>query len=48
MLLPEKYNAIDIWRLIKAGNGTAGLKTLAGKNIRIMMKGKKNSHSGRK
>ena len=35
------YNAVDIARLIKEGNGTAELTTVAGKNIQIMMKGKK-------
>lgn len=40
-VISGKYNAIDIARLIKAGNGTAELTTVAGKNIQIMMKGKK-------
>ena len=35
-----KYNAADIVKLIKAGNGTATLKTVAGGNIMISMKGK--------
>jgi uncharacterized surface protein with fasciclin (FAS1) repeats len=36
-----KYNAVDIAKLIKDGNGTAMLKTVAGGSIWIMMKGKK-------
>jgi uncharacterized surface protein with fasciclin (FAS1) repeats len=36
-----KYNVADIARLIKAGNGTATVKTVAGKNLWIMMEGKK-------
>ena len=36
-----KYNAVDIAKLIKAGNGTAQVKTVAGKNLWIMMEGKK-------
>ena len=36
-----KYNATDIAKLIKSGNGTAQLKTVAGKNLWIMMEGKK-------
>ena len=35
-----KYNAADIVKLIKAGNGTATLKTVAGGNLLISMKGK--------
>ena len=40
-VISGKYNAVDIAKLIKAGNGTAQLKTVAGKNLLIMMKGKK-------
>lgn len=36
-----RYNSTDIAKLIKAGNGTAVLKTVAGKNLWIMMEGKK-------
>jgi uncharacterized surface protein with fasciclin (FAS1) repeats len=36
-----KYNASDIAKLIKTGNGTAVIKTVAGKNLMVMMKGKK-------
>ena len=36
-----KWNASDIAKLIKAGNGTAQVKTVAGKNLWIMMEGKK-------
>ncbi len=36
-----KLNASDIAKLIKAGNGKAELKTVAGKSLWIMMKGKK-------
>ena len=36
-----KYNAVDIAKLIKAGNGTAEVKTVAGKSLWIMMEGKK-------
>ncbi|MEO7305998.1 MAG: fasciclin domain-containing protein [Ferruginibacter sp.] len=36
-----KYNVADIAKLIKAGHGTAQLKTVAGKNLWIMMEGKK-------
>jgi len=35
-----KYNAADIMKLIKAGNGTATVKTVAGGNLVITMKGK--------
>lgn len=40
-VISGKYNAVDIAKLIKAGNGTAQLKTVAGKNLWIMMEGKK-------
>ena len=40
-VISGKYNAVDIAKLIKAGNGTAQLKTVAGKNLLIMMIGKK-------
>lgn len=36
-----KYNASDIAQLIKKGNGKAMLKTVAGKDLWIMMKGEK-------
>lgn len=36
-----KYNASDLAKLIKNGNGKAELKTVAGKNIWIYMEGKK-------
>ena len=36
-----KYNSMDLAKLIKKGNGTATLKTVAGKNLSIMMEGKK-------
>ncbi|MEO6541358.1 MAG: fasciclin domain-containing protein [Ferruginibacter sp.] len=36
-----KWNASDIAKLIKKGNGTAQVKTVAGKNLWIMMEGKK-------
>lgn len=36
-----KFNSSDIAKLIKAGNGTAMVKTVAGKNLWIYMKGKK-------
>jgi uncharacterized surface protein with fasciclin (FAS1) repeats len=36
-----KYNASDLAKLIKKGNGTATLKTVAGGNLMIMMKGNK-------
>ena len=36
-----RYSSADLAKLIKAGNGTAVLKTVAGKNLKIMMKGKK-------
>jgi uncharacterized surface protein with fasciclin (FAS1) repeats len=36
-----KLNATDLAKLIKAGNGTATLKTVAGGNLMVMMKGKK-------
>ena len=40
-VIAGKYNAVDIAKLIKEGNGTAQLKTVAGKNLWIMMQGKK-------
>ncbi len=36
-----RYNASDIAALIKAGNGKAELKTVAGKSLWVMMEGKK-------
>lgn len=36
-----RYSSADLAKLIKAGNGTAVLKTVAGKNLLVMMKGKK-------
>ena len=36
-----KYNAVDLANLIKASNSTAQVKTVAGKNLWIMMEGKK-------
>ena len=36
-----KYTSMDLAKLIKAGNGTATLKTVAGGNLMVMMKGKK-------
>ena len=36
-----KYTSMDLAKLIKEGNGTATLKTVAGGNLMIMMKGKK-------
>ena len=36
-----KYNASDLAKLIKAGNGTATIKTVAGGNLIVMMQGKK-------
>jgi len=36
-----KYNASDLAKLIKDGNGTAQLKTVAGKNLWVYMEGKK-------
>jgi len=38
-----KYNANDIAKLIRKGNGTATIKTVAGKNLSIMLEGKKNA-----
>jgi uncharacterized surface protein with fasciclin (FAS1) repeats len=35
-----KYNAADIMKLIKAGNGAATVKTVAGGSLTISMKGK--------
>ncbi len=35
-----KYNAADIMKLIKAGGGTATVKTVAGGNLMISMSGK--------
>jgi uncharacterized surface protein with fasciclin (FAS1) repeats len=40
-VLAGKYNAADLAKLIKAGKGSAILKTVAGKNLSIMMTGKK-------
>lgn len=36
-----KYNASDIAKLIRKGKGTATIKTVAGKNLTVMMQGKK-------
>lgn len=36
-----KWNAADIAKMIKAGNGTAQVKTVAGKDLWIYMEGKK-------
>ncbi len=36
-----KYTSMELAKLIKAGNGTAVLKTVAGGNLMVMMKGKK-------
>jgi uncharacterized surface protein with fasciclin (FAS1) repeats len=36
-----KFNASDIATLIKAGNGTAVIKTVAGANLMVSMEGKK-------
>ena len=36
-----KWNAADVAKLIKEGNGTAQVKTVAGKNLWIYMEGKK-------
>jgi uncharacterized surface protein with fasciclin (FAS1) repeats len=36
-----KFNAADVAKLIKAGNGKAQVKTVAGKNLWIYMEGKK-------
>ncbi len=35
-----KYNALDLLKLIKAGNGKAVIKTVAGGNLTVSMKGK--------
>lgn len=40
-VIAGKYNANDLAKLIKGGKGTATLKTVAGKDLTIMMKGKK-------
>lgn len=40
-VIAGKYSSADIARLIKKGNGTATLKTVAGKNIWLMMDGNK-------
>ena len=40
-VIAGKYNASDLAKLIKAGGGTAQLKTVAGGNLSIMMEGKK-------
>jgi len=39
-VIAGKFNAADIAKLIKAGNGTAEVKTAAGKSLWIMMEGK--------
>jgi uncharacterized surface protein with fasciclin (FAS1) repeats len=36
-----KYTSMDLAKLIKAGKGTAALKTVAGGNLMVMMEGKK-------
>lgn len=36
-----KYNAADLVKLVKAGNGTATLKTVAGGSLTVTLKGKK-------
>ncbi len=36
-----KYTSMDLAKLIKAGHGMATLKTVAGGNLMLMMKGKK-------
>jgi uncharacterized surface protein with fasciclin (FAS1) repeats len=36
-----KYTSMDLAKLIKAGKGTATLKTVAGGNLMVMIKGKK-------
>jgi uncharacterized surface protein with fasciclin (FAS1) repeats len=36
-----KYTSMDLAKLIKEGKGTAAVKTVAGGNLMIMMKGKK-------
>lgn len=36
-----KFNAADVMKLIKAGNGTASVKTVAGGNLMLSMKGNK-------
>jgi uncharacterized surface protein with fasciclin (FAS1) repeats len=36
-----KYTSMDLAKLIKAGKGTAALKTVAGGNLMVMMQGKK-------
>ena len=36
-----KYTSVELAKLIKAGNGTATIKTVAGGNLMVMMKGKK-------
>ena len=36
-----KYTAKDLTKLIKAGNGTATIKTVAGGNLKVMRKGNK-------
>ena len=40
-VIAGKFNAADIAKLIKAGNGIAEVKTVAGKSLWIMMEGKK-------
>jgi uncharacterized surface protein with fasciclin (FAS1) repeats len=36
-----KYNASDLAKLIKVGNGTATIKTVVGQSLMVMMEGKK-------
>ena len=40
-VVPGKLNAMDIAKLIKAGNGTATLTTVAGGKLMLSMQGKK-------
>jgi len=40
-VLAGKFNATDIAKLIKAGNGNATVKTVAGGNLIVSMEGKK-------
>ena len=40
-MVAGKYNAKDLAKLIKVGKGSASLKTVAGQELKIWMKGKK-------
>ncbi len=40
-VIAGKYSSMDLAKLIKKGNGTATLKTVAGKNLSFMMESKK-------